>query len=227
MKFDTFLSTISEKPLRVLDASISLNTYAKIDLSVHNKTLEAIEISSARHCETYITNYLNSLNAEVAYGGYLEERNLYNSSENFIGTEERTIHLGIDLWCKSGTKILAVLDGELHSFQNNNNLGNYGPTIILKHAIKEAEFYSLYGHLSLESLKELEVGQKVSQGEAIATLGSAEINGGYAPHLHFQLIKDIQGMFGDYAGVCSKQDLEFYKENCPDPNLLLKLSYQS
>ena len=50
-----------------------------------------------------------------------------------------------------------------------------------------------------------------------------EVNGDYPPHLHFQIINDLQGNFGDYLGVCSANELDFYKENCPDPNLILKL----
>ena len=49
------------------------------------------------------------------------------------------------------------------------------------------------------------------------------MNGDYAPHLHFQIIKDVQDFVGDYPGVCSKMDLEFYKKNCLDPELLLRL----
>ncbi|MFK7782228.1 peptidoglycan DD-metalloendopeptidase family protein, partial [Psychroserpens sp.] len=103
------------------------------------------------------------------------------------------------------------------------NFGDYGPTIILQHVIQDSRFYTLYGHLSLSSIVNLKVGQKFKKGELIATLGDASVNGDYPPHLHFQIIKDIQHYVGDYPGVCSKQDLEFYIHNCPNPNFLLKL----
>ena len=76
--------------------------------------------------------------------------------------------------------------------------------------------------MSLESLNGKAVGQIVKKGNQIATLGAAPINGDYAPHLHFQIIKDIQGKSGDYPGVCSKKEIDFYSKNYPDPNLLLK-----
>jgi len=50
------------------------------------------------------------------------------------------------------------------------------------------------------------------------------INGDYAPHLHFQIIIDMEEKTGDYPGVCSENKLEFYKNNCPNPNLLLKIN---
>ena len=58
----------------------------------------------------------------------------------------------------------------------------------------------------------------------MATLGDATINGDYAPHLHFQIIKDIAENTGDYPGVCSKNKRNYYLDNCPDPNLLLKIT---
>lgn len=222
----SFLSTISVKPLRVIDTAIKRSYYYPINLSTDNKDLQSIDITSAKEFESYINLYLKRNSAKVAFGGYLEKRNIYNRSENFNQNRAKTarnIHLGIDLWCKAGTKVLAVLDGEVHSFKNNAQIADYGPTIILKHHSNGVEFYSLYGHLSVASLKNLKVGQQIQQGQTIATLGDATVNGDYAPHLHFQLIKDMQDKVGDYPGVSSKTDVEFYKENCPDPNLLLKL----
>jgi murein DD-endopeptidase MepM/ murein hydrolase activator NlpD len=72
-----------------------------------------------------------------------------------------------------------------------------------------------------ESLDGKKKGQTIGKGEQIATLGTPEVNGNYAPHLHFQLIRDLQGLEGDYPGVSNRRDLDFYKHNCPDPNLLL------
>jgi murein DD-endopeptidase MepM/ murein hydrolase activator NlpD len=75
----------------------------------------------------------------------------------------------------------------------------------------------------LESLSNLEVGQKITKGQQIATLGTAEVNGDYPPHLHFQIIRDIGDYLGDYPGVCNKLELGYFMQNCPDPNLLLNL----
>ena len=116
------------------------------------------------------------------------------------------------------------MDGEVHSFQNNTNFGDDGPTIILKHTVDGFEFYTLYGHLSVASIQNIQVGQKFAKGAQIATLGNASVNGDYPPHLHFQIIKDMQDGYGDYRGVASQKELAFYKENCPDPNLLLRLN---
>jgi len=55
-------------------------------------------------------------------------------------------------------------------------------------------------------------------------VGDSSVNGGYSPHLHFQIIKNIEDNFSDYPGVTSKKDLDYYLENCPNPNLLLKIN---
>ncbi len=154
-----------------------------------------------------------------------ETRNLYQRSTVFKNTnsDERNIHIGLDLWINESAPIHAALDGTIHSFQNNIALGDYGPAIILEHTISGVTFYTLYGHLSLESLDGKAEGQKVTKGEVIGTLGAPPVNGDYAPHLHFQIIIDMEGKTGDYPGVCGEKTLTFYEDNCPDPNLLLKI----
>lgn len=204
---------------------IDETAYVPIDLSVFNKALLAIDVADAGIFENYIESHLAAHQAKVAFGGYNEQRNLYQSSAIFNDgeTDERNIHIGMDLWVKAGTPVLAALEGKVHSFDYNAGMGNYGPTIILEHQIENQQFYTLYGHLSLESIEEIEIGDVFQKGQKLGTLGDDSINGGYAPHLHFQIIKNIQGYFGDYPGVCNSNQLEFYLENCPDPELLLKL----
>ena len=213
------------KDVKVVDSFIDYSDYVAIDLSESNEELSKLNITDALAFENYIENYLSKNNAKVAFGGYQEIRNLYKRSTVFNdnASEERNIHIGLDLWIKAGTNVLAALDGEIHSFQNNTALGDYGPTILLQHQLEDFAFYTLYGHLSLESLNDKKIGTSVKKGEVIATLGSPPINGDYAPHLHFQIIIDIENKTGDYPGVCSKKDLNFYADNCPDPNLLLKI----
>lgn len=212
--------------VKVIDASIYLTEYTPLDLSVSNADLSKRAIENATDFEKYIETILAKNNAKVAFGGYNEERNLYKRSAvfNAAETEERNIHIGLDLWIKAGTTVLAALDGKVHSFNYNNNLGDYGPTILLEHQIENQKFYTLYGHLSLESIKDLTIGTVFTKGEPMATLGDAIVNGDYAPHLHFQIIKDIAENKGDYPGVCSKNKRNYYLDNCPDPNLLLKIT---
>lgn len=221
----SFYQSISTEPLHVIDTKIPLNQYIPISISAENTALNTFDVSSSKAWEKYLRTYLKKNKAKVAYGGYFEVRDIYKRSRHFNTSEtiERNIHIGIDLWCEAGTKVLSVLEGEIHSFKNNTNFGDYGPTIIIKHCLKEVVFFSLYGHLSIESIENISIGQKVAKGEIIGSLGDSTVNGDYAPHLHFQLILDMGGYFGDYPGVCSQKEVSFYQQNCPNPNLLLKL----
>lgn len=223
--FASFLNSISSQPIPILDRSIPLEKYVTIDLSESNKELKSLDIKSSVEWEQYIAQYCQNRNAKVAFGGYKETRNIYKRSTYFNNSLkfERNIHLGIDFWISEGTKIFTPLTGKVHSFANNTNLGDYGPTIILEHKVNEVQFYTLYGHLSLDSIKNLKIGAIFKEQDCIARLGGSKINGDYAPHLHFQVIKDIQNYQGDYPGVCNKRNLKFYSANCPDPNALLKL----
>jgi murein DD-endopeptidase MepM/ murein hydrolase activator NlpD len=213
-------------PTKIIDESIDFSNYIPLDLSVTNKDLMESKPENATEFENFISNYLKNNNAEVAFGGYIEGRTLYKRSTIFKNDSvpERNIHIGLDLWTKVNTAVLAPIDGKVHSFKNNIGLGDYGPTIILEHEVENEKFYTLYGHLSLESINGLSVGKQFKRGEQIATLGNAAVNGDYAPHVHFQIIQDIEDYWGDYPGVCNSNDLNFYIENCPDPNLLLKIT---
>ena len=222
--FENLITQLTD--VKVIAPGISYADYVAIDLSDKNPDLNKELLSDAAAFENYIENYLSKKNALVAFGGYNEIRNLYKRSTIFNGEDfdERNIHIGLDLWIKEGTDVVAALQGTVHSFNFNNSLGDYGPTIILEHQLEDVQFYTLYGHLSLESISNLEIGNQFQKGEKIGTLGNASVNGGYSPHLHFQIIKNIDQNSGDYPGVCSKNKLAYYLENCPDPNLLLKIN---
>lgn len=223
----TSLETLlrNTQDVKVIDASIDHEDYIPLDLSSANDELLKFDIKCAVSFEEYIENHLTSNNAKVAFGGYNEERSLYQRSTIFKDqeTEERNMHIGLDLWIKAGTPVLAALDGKVHSYNYNEGFGDYGPTILLEHKLESQTFYTLYGHLSLDSLENIKIGSIFKKGEQLASLGDASVNGDYSPHLHFQIIKNIADKLGDYPGVCSKNELPFYLENCPDPNLLLKI----
>lgn len=216
---------MSRDPLYIIDSTYPFSGYIKLDLSVHNKELSGFDITDPLQCQDYIDSQLFKYRAQIGFGGYLEERNLYKNSPNFqeTGVEERNIHLGTDIWAPAGTSVLTPLDAHVYSVRDNKGPGNYGPTAILRHATSEITFYSLYGHLSWQSIKELKPGQALKAGELVGRFGSPEENGHYAPHLHFQLILKLEDNTGDYPGVCAQSSLNFYRSNCPDPNLLIKI----
>lgn len=164
-------------------------------------------------------------NADIAIGQYAENRFIYRDNPLFISKEKtRQIHLGIDLTVPAGTPVLAPLNSTIHSFKDNSTRGDYGPTIILQHQLENTIFYTLYGHLSRESLSPLTIGQAIAKGELFAHVGTTMENGSWPIHLHFQIIHDLQNHFGDYPGSIAEDEKEFYLQNCPNPNLILNIS---
>lgn len=197
--------------------------YKTIDLSASHLSSKGVDILDNPSLANYLEAVKPQRKAEVLYGGYLEKRALYNDKSHFmLNGKQRNIHLGVDFWAPEGTEVVAPLDGVVHSFANNAEFGNYGPTIVLKHNIDSKAVYSLYGHLSLDSIEDIKVGDMISQGTVFASLGDESVNIGYVPHLHFQLIKDMGNYSGDYPGVCHEDNLAFYASNTIDPNIYFK-----
>ena len=118
---------------------------------------------------------------------------------------------------------MAPLDGIVHSYAFNNAFGDYGTTIILSHQLDGMIFYSLYGHLSLNSITNIQEGDLIKKGDVFAAFGIPYENGHWPPHLHFQLILDLENKKGDYPGVARYSEKEKYLNNCPNPDIILKM----
>lgn len=197
-----------------------------LDFTEQNKALTTTLIADTDLFSAYIQQQLNDADALYGIGGYNEHRTVYARSRVFDGAVEsaaRCIHLGVDIWGDAGTKVSAPFNATVHSFAFNDAFGDYGATIILAHQIAGAQFYSLYGHLALKDLDHLIEGKFIPAGEVFAHFGAPAENGHWPPHLHFQLIGDMENKKGDYPGVCSLSDREKYLNNCPDPDTLLNL----
>jgi murein DD-endopeptidase MepM/ murein hydrolase activator NlpD len=198
--------------------------YIKLDLTANNSDLHLFDLSNTPQFNNYVFGKMAENIALVSVGGYNENRFIYQRSSHFQREESpRCIHLGVDIWVKADTEVFLPLDGKIKYIQNNDNFGDYGPTIIVEHELDSFVFYSLYGHLSLASLNMVKIGQQINAGQCIAQIGDFPVNGDWPPHLHFQLIIDLEGNIGDYPGVCTLENRNKYLANCPDPNLILRI----
>ncbi len=173
---------------------------------------------------------LDEVRAEVGVGRYDEVRQWYTSDIFRDPTtdppEWRTVHLGIDLFLRPGTPVLAPFDAVVHSVANNVGNLDYGPTVVLEHQFTvETEdtyqFWTLFGHLAEEEVSQLSPGQRLSRGEPFVRIGDFPVNGNWAPHLHFQIIADLLGMEGNFPGVALPSQRALWLALSPDPNLIL------
>ena len=195
-----------------------------LDLTKNNMEITEEILNDTEKFIEYINEKLKNASAKFGVGGYNEHRELYGRSRVFDepGGEPRRLHLGIDIWGRPYTAIMSPLDGVIHSFAFNNNFGDYGAALILTHNLGGYSFHTLYGHLSLNSIKNLREGGNVKKGDVIGEFGIPMENGQWPPHLHLQLIDDIQEWKGDYPGVCKFSEKEKYLNNCPDPDMMLQ-----
>ncbi len=198
-----------------------------VDLSVGSTELPSPDaLADVDFFKKLVEQKLDGGGQKIGIGRYNEARLIYDS-EQYVsdGGEQRTIHLAIDILLDAGSPVYAVADGVIHSFQDNDKPRDNGPTIIIEHKTTPdgPSFYLLYGHLSRSSLKGLSVGKAVKKGEQIGTIGEYPENGGWPPHLHFQLISDMMGLAGDFFGVAPPGKREVWLSICPDPNLILQI----
>ena len=204
--------------------------FTVLDLSVGSTLFP--DLQTITNVEAFTQEVNQVCNGTIGVGRYDEARLIYTSDlfsqETNSGTIQRTIHLGIDLFVPADTPVHAPLAGTVHSFANNNKALDYGPTIIVKHEIPSGEkFFTLYGHLSLESLDDIEVGQIVNAGDVIGTLGDHSVNGGWPPHLHFQIVMDMLGQQGEFPGVAAAHERSIWLSLSPDPNVIVGIPHEA
>lgn len=248
-KIMSWLKKNSKSFAQVLPYDLHREPLVVFDLGIGSPLLHG---DPGENAEPKLTRRLNAIMEEsgvqIGIGQYDEARYLYTSSAFTVGDkptdETRTVHLGIDLFAKMGTPVRAPLDGRVVAFADNASAQDYGPVVVLEHEVgmqnaegrmqnavdgrlsavnEKIKFYTLYGHLARESLKKLKVGQKIKQGNKFAELGSAAVNGGWTPHLHFQVIVDLLDLETDFPGVVLPSQRSVWLSLCPDPNLILNI----
>jgi 4-aminobutyrate aminotransferase-like enzyme/Ser/Thr protein kinase RdoA (MazF antagonist) len=214
----------------VLDADLRTAPSVVFDFSVGSRFLGADPAAAdPALISERIFAEMKHAGASVGVGRYDEARAIYTSalfgaSENPTD-ERRTIHLAVDLLVPPGSAVRAPLDGVVHAMAHNQAPLDYGPVVILRHSFDSPggaeEVFTLYGHLTLQTLGGLRVGQKVARGEKFAEVGTTQENGGWMPHLHFQIISDLLELGTDFPGVGRASERGVWTSLCPDPNLLL------
>jgi 4-aminobutyrate aminotransferase-like enzyme/Ser/Thr protein kinase RdoA (MazF antagonist) len=222
-----WLCTNADSFAPVLPFDLHSESLVVFDLSIGSPLLHG---DPRENDEPQLTKRLHekmkAAGAQVGVGRYDEARYLYIDPAFATGqgpTDEfRTVHLGIDLFVEVGTPVHAPLDGKVVALADNSSLRDYGPVIVLEHEVNQNHrFYTLYGHLNRKSLGKLEVGQQIRKGDVFAKVGKARVNGGWTPHLHFQIVNDLLDLGSDFPGVALPSQRNVWLSLCPDPNLIL------
>jgi 4-aminobutyrate aminotransferase-like enzyme len=213
----------------IWDIDFSKKKFACIDLSVGSLEFETpSDFTDFEYLSQVISHKLDEEGADIGLGRYNEPRLIYSSNQYSLLTEyapaSGTIHLGIDIFLKPGIPVYAPIDGRIHSFKNNNPPYANGPTIVLEHDAGETghKFYTLFSHLSEPSLVGLTKDKAIKKGDFIGKVGSYPANGGWPPHLHFQLIMDMFDWEGDFLSFAPPSQRAIWLSICPNPDAMLQ-----
>ena len=156
-------------------------------------------------------------------GKYNEHRPTMYKGEQFhyeTSLHQRAVHIGIDIAAPVKTDIYAFEKGVVYAVGNNDLPYDYGPTLITKHRIQDLEIYALFGHVTTSVLTKWSAGDSFEKGEILTQVGSKMENGGWNPHLHFQLSRVAPKDY-DLPGVVSLMDRELAIKVFPDPRYIL------
>ena len=163
----------------ILGKGYDASDFASVSLAASDTAASGFDVGIYEGLDNYIAaERAKKEGKKFLYGGYHEKRAIYKSPHFESPESERNIHLGVDFWAEVGTPIFAPLDGVVHSFRYNDQILDYGATLILQHTLDDNVFYVLYGHLSLSSIENKTVGQAIKAGETIAWFGNRSENGG-------------------------------------------------
>lgn len=164
--------------------------------------------------------------AGYGLGLYGEDRDVYRSAQfaDAASPERRTVHLGVDVFAKSGTPVHAPLDGMVEWVAYNADPLDYGNTLLLRHEAQGTVFFTLYGHLAGTLPRLCRVGQRVVAGQMVAHLGDWPENGGWSAHLHLQVLASTLSQRGNFFGVGQKSLWPVWRQISPDPGRLTGLA---
>ncbi len=207
--------------------TINRNSIHHVDLSVSSNWIgHQNEFNDLDLFQFKIERLQQKYPDKIIAGGYLEPRSIYTTSSydkiGNHGKESRSIHLGIDFWLPAQTPVHAFIDGEVVIAVNDAGDKEYGGLVIIKHNLKDFNFYTLYGHLTVKSATSHNIGDVIKKGEVVGKLGNYPENGNWAPHLHIQIMLSLLNYKNDFPGVAFHRQISVWKSICPDPNLLLK-----
>lgn len=196
-----------------------------LDLSVIGEDASSNPIAPSMQEIEQAVHRLAGSAENVVLGKYREARLVYGAPFYLTGdhqaSDRRTMHIAVDIFLPAGAPVHAPLDAIVHSAEVCDQDFDYGGLVVLQHdPAPDIRFFTLYGHLQHDSARALRKGQSIKRGEVFAALGTDKENGGWPPHVHFQVgITDRPG--SAWPGVVDPDRLEDWMNVFLDPAPLL------
>lgn len=177
--------------------------------------------------EAYWRDHMREHEFEMGVGLWHERRNIYRGEmfrSILLDNMFRDLHLGIDIFLDALEPLYAPLSGVVVDRGYGPEPLDYGGVILLKHTPEPGvEFYTLWGHLDPDSISGWAVGDEIAAGTLFARLGDRLVNGGWLPHLHFQVSTIRYDKATEMPGVGEAPLKDLWAELYPDPAEVLLL----
>ena len=155
----------------------------------------------------------------LGIGPWGEARTVYSGDmfrSRLIEGERRDRHLGLDLFMPTGTKLFTPLAATVKSVEIEEDPLGYGGLVALLHEPEGCPpFVTLWGHLAHEVVSRLKP-DRLEAGALVAEMGAHAENGGWAPHLHFQISVDPDIAARDILGVGEARYLDVWQSLFPN-----------
>lgn len=178
------------------------------------------------HVESRSAQLQRILGVDWFYGGWMEDRSIV-WSDTYLRETGNFLHLADDFNVPAGTMVFCVADGPIVHMGTDSPLkGGWGGHIVQKIQFHGKPHALIYCHLGFMQPRDTPC--DISKGDFIGLVGNKSENGGWGPHLHLQLVADIDDVT-DWAHFMDKEidgygkvsDIEYWAKRCPDPTPLI------
>jgi murein DD-endopeptidase MepM/ murein hydrolase activator NlpD len=168
------------------------------------------------HRQRFNNRVLDETGARYLVSRYGEDRSAMLAGSS-IASERRTLHLGIDIFCRDQETVFAPSAGEIVATGREPQSHSFGHYLVFKP--DGSDTYIFFGHLSAEP--PLRRG-RVDAGQAIARLGDYANgeNGDWSRHLHIQLFQHPPLSELDLIGYSTKESFRKNSQRYPNPMTL-------
>lgn len=191
--------SVEESKNEIVNTNTNTNTNTALENKVNNTKTNTTKDSSSSK-ETTKTETSTTAKAETNKEETKKEISFVKpvegeiskayAKENLVYSEtlqEWTTHLGIDIKAEKTTVVKVAEAGKVKSIKNDPR---YGLSIIIEH---QDGYETLYANLL--SSEFVQVGEEVSQGQSIGTVGNtATFEIADDAHLHFEISKDGESL---------------------------------
>lgn len=176
---------------------------------------QGINPRSARSRQLFNNRLLDESGKRYLISHYGEDRSSMLTGSS-IAKEGRTLHLGIDIFCRDLELVYAPFDGEIVQVGREPEHHSFGYYSILKSSEDQGMPYMFLGHLGTQALSQP---GKVKAGDVIGRLGdfATKENGGWSRHLHVQMCADLPLQGVAPVGYATEDQFEDAQKRFPSP----------